>query len=185
MQEDNASHHLLHVVMNGSTLKTLPLQLIDDNVVVAMVFIEELLAEGIDREGLPEVGQLETAILLRHLSQSLNRGFVLSLLISQDIREALGCGIALLEVADVGESPMIPVVEDGYRSIDIIFQVRLYQFAQPYPLAAHIAAIGYTGIEETQQTTVGIFHLTDEIALVAFGIGVEQFWRCGYIVVAK
>ena len=71
VQKDNASHHLLHIVVNGGALKALLFQFIDDNVVVAMLFIEELLAEGIDGEGLPEVGQLETAILLRHLSQSL------------------------------------------------------------------------------------------------------------------
>ena len=60
---------------------------------------------------------------------------------------------------------MIPVVEDGYRPIDIIFQVRLYQLTQPHPFATHIAAISYTGVEETQQTTVGIFHLAEKITL--------------------
>ena len=80
---------------------------------------------------------------------------------------------------------MIPVVEDSYRSIDIIFQVGLYQLAQPHTLAAHIAAIGHTSIEETQQTTVGIFHLTDEIAFVAVCVGVKQFGTCGHIVAAK
>ena len=80
---------------------------------------------------------------------------------------------------------MISIVEDGYRPIDIIFQVRLYQLTQPHPFATHIAAIGYTGVEETQQTTVGIFHLADEIALIAVCVGVEQFWRCGHIVAAE
>ena len=80
---------------------------------------------------------------------------------------------------------MIPVVEDGYRPIDIIFQVRLYQLAQPHPFAAHIAAIGYTSVEETKQTTVGIFHLTDEIALVAVGVGIKQLGISGHIVAAE
>ncbi len=67
VQEDDASHHFLDIVVNGGPFKPLPLQLIDDYVVVAMVLIEELLAEGIDREGILEVGQFETAILFCHL----------------------------------------------------------------------------------------------------------------------
>lgn len=35
--------------------------------------------------------------------------------------------------------------------------------------------IGHTGVEESEQTTIGILHLTNVMAFVAFGIGVEQF----------
>ena len=97
----------------------------------------------------------------------------------------LGGGNALLHVADIRQAPMVAVVEYGDSGIDLIFQIRCNQLTQTHALAAYIAAIGHTGVEETQQPPVGVFHLADIMAFVALGIGVERFGSCGHIVAAE
>ena len=80
---------------------------------------------------------------------------------------------------------MLPVVEYRNGSIHLIPQIRLYQFSQSYALAAHVAALRHTGIEETQQTTLAVFHLSDIIAAVAHSRGVYQFGLGLHIVAAE
>ena len=86
-----------------------------------MILIEELIAERINRERFLKVGEFPSAIELGDISQSFYRGFVLSLLVTHDIRETLGRGATLLEVADIRQPPMTTIIKDGNGAIDIVF----------------------------------------------------------------
>ena len=80
---------------------------------------------------------------------------------------------------------MVSIVEDGNSTVDIVFQVRTNQLAKPHALATHIAPIGHAGVEESEQTTIGILHLADEMTFVALGIDVEQLRNLVCIIATK
>ena len=70
---------------------------------------------------------------------------------------------------------MVFVGKNGNGSIDIVFQVRSNHLAQPNTLAAHIAALGNTGVEKAEFTTIGIGLATYVITVVAISCGIKQF----------
>ena len=61
MQEDDASHQLLHIVVIDGTRLALTRQLCHNAVVVDMVLVEELFTEGFDRKGLKNICDTEVA----------------------------------------------------------------------------------------------------------------------------
>ncbi|MCQ2308297.1 MAG: hypothetical protein MJ000_12175 [Bacteroidales bacterium] len=73
---------------------------------------------------------------------------------------------------------MPSIIKDGDGGIDIILHVRGYQFTQSYTLAADIAALCHTGVEETQLTAFRVGHPAYIVASVAFCGGVEQLGTC-------
>ena len=120
-----------------------------------------------------------------HFVQSFQRGLILPLWVAKNIRRPLGRGNVSLHIADIRQTPMVAVVEDSDGGFNLVFQVWLYQFAQTHTLAAHIAAFGHTGVEETQFTLLGIGHTTYEVVLVAIGGGGKLFGTCGDVVATK
>ena len=77
------------------------------------------------------------------------------------------------------------VGKNGNGSIDIVFQVRGYHLAQPNTLAAHIAALGNTGVEKAEFTTIGIGLATYVITVVTLSCGIKQFGLGGNIVATE
>ena len=80
---------------------------------------------------------------------------------------------------------MVFIGKNGNGGIDIVFQVRGYHLAQSYTLTTHIAALGNTGVEKAEFTTIGIGLATYVITVVAICCGIKQFGTGGNIVATK